>query len=68
MNVLATLAKYRKNQDIDLRCRIGISRGSVYAGVLGKLQPRYQLLGKPMRVAEELEGNSMVDGVHVSEE
>jgi len=66
--MLTTLSKFRKRRDIDLRCRIGISRGSVFAGVLGTLQPRYQLLGKPMRVAEELEGNSMIDGVHVSEE
>ena len=99
--MLTTLVQYRRRRGIELSCRIGISRGTVYAGVLGVLQvsciprtalgmpnrrcplsrhvlelnvpivlaqPRYQLLGKPMRVAEELESNSIVDGVHVSEE
>ncbi|KAJ1488672.1 nucleotide cyclase [Baffinella frigidus] len=50
----------------DVRCRIGISKGVVYAGVLGRLQPRYHLFGEPMRIAEQLGSRGAVDSVHVS--
>ncbi|KAJ1493666.1 nucleotide cyclase [Baffinella frigidus] len=53
--MLKVLEDHREVSGKDLRCRIGISTGEVYAGVLGRLQPRYHLFGEPMWVAEELE-------------
>ncbi|KAJ1493659.1 nucleotide cyclase [Baffinella frigidus] len=64
--MLKVLERHREVSGKDLRCRIGISTGEVYAGVLGRLQPRYHLFGEPMRIAEELEQRCAVDGVHVS--
>ncbi|KAJ1493678.1 nucleotide cyclase [Baffinella frigidus] len=64
--MLKVLEDHREVSGKDLRCRIGISTGEVYAGVLGRLQPRYHLFGEPMRIAEQLEQRCAVDGVHVS--
>ncbi|KAJ1485438.1 nucleotide cyclase [Baffinella frigidus] len=64
--MLKVLEDHREVSGKDLRCRIGISTGEVYAGVLGRLQPRYHLFGEPMRTAEQLEQRCAVDGVHVS--
>ncbi|KAJ1493673.1 nucleotide cyclase [Baffinella frigidus] len=38
--MLKVLEDHREVSGKDLRCRIGISTGEVYAGVLGRLQPR----------------------------
>jgi class 3 adenylate cyclase len=38
--MLKVLERHREVSGKDLRCRIGISTGEVYAGVLGRLQPR----------------------------
>ncbi|KAJ1493672.1 hypothetical protein T484DRAFT_1558453, partial [Baffinella frigidus] len=38
--MLKVLEDHREVDGKDLRCRIGISTGEVYAGVLGRLQPR----------------------------
>jgi class 3 adenylate cyclase len=35
-----------------LACRIGVSVGSVLAGVLGQLQPRFHIFGSGIHVAE----------------
>ncbi|KAJ1470692.1 nucleotide cyclase [Baffinella frigidus] len=64
--ILRVLEDHREVNGKDLRCRIGISTGEVYAGVLGRLQPRYHLFGETMRIAEQLEQRCAVDGVHVS--
>jgi len=64
--LLRVLAVQREVSGQDVRCRIGISKGVVYAGVLGRLQPRYHLFGEPMRIAEQLGSRGAVDSVHVS--
>jgi len=64
--MIKVLERHREFSGKDLRCRIGISKGVVYAGVLGHLQPRYHLFGSPVREAEGLESRCEVDGVHVS--
>jgi class 3 adenylate cyclase len=55
-----------KDSGLDLHCRIGISTGEVIAGTLGRLQPRFHIMGEGMRLAEQLEQTSEVDSVHVS--
>jgi len=52
----------------DVTGRIGLAMGEVFAGVLGTLQPRYHLLGQPMRNAEKLEASCDMGGINVSQE
>ena len=45
--MLKVLEDHREVSGKDLRSRIGIASGEVYAGVLGRLQPRYLTHNKP---------------------
>ena len=51
-----------------LSCRCGVASGTVIAGMLGKLQPRFQLLGEPVYLAQKLENAGEVNSVNVCSE
>mmetsp|Transcript_59276 Transcript_59276/g.157752 ORF Transcript_59276/g.157752 Transcript_59276/m.157752 type:complete len:628 (+) Transcript_59276:323-2206(+) len=65
--VLEALAEMRNQGVHDVHGRIGIALGSALLGALGKLQPRFHMMGKGVRAAEVLEQLGRVDMVHVSE-
>ena len=62
--MLDTLAEHRLSTGQPLRCRIGIAVGAVICGVLGRLQPRFHVLGSGIRAAEKLEQTGRPDCVH----
>ncbi len=48
-----------------LSSRVGLAHGRVVAGMLGKLQPRFHLLGDPVNRAQKLEGEAAINTVNV---
>ena len=65
--MLAAMAECRRATGRDVRCRIGIAVGQVVAGVLGRLQPRFHILGDGARDAEAHETGGPTGAVHVSD-
>jgi hypothetical protein len=65
--MIEALAVHRATTGQDVDGRIGVSVGTVVSGVLGRLQPRFHILGPGMRHAEMLEQTGRVGAVHVSE-
>lgn len=53
---------------VPLVSRCGVASGLIVAGMLGKLQPRFQLLGAPVSLAQRLEGEADLDSVNASSE
>ena len=51
---------------LSLHSRCGIASGWVVAGMLGKLQPRFHLLGAPVDEAQELEAMASLDSISIS--
>ena len=49
-------------------CRIGISAGSIVAGGLGKLQPRFHVFGSALLDAEHCEQSGRAGAVHATAE
>ncbi len=43
-------------EEAQLQCRIGIAAGPVLAGVLGRLQPRFHVVGEVSRIVESGDG------------
>jgi len=64
--MLRTLHEYRERKGKPVHCRIGIASGTVFAGALGWLQPRFHLRGPAMVQAEELEHSGLRDTVSVT--
>jgi len=52
-------------KDMGLECRAGVASGHVVAGMLGKLQPRFHLLGWPVIEAQRLEAAAQVNQLNV---
>lgn len=50
--MIHTLEQYRADTGRDVHCRIGVAVGTVVAGVLGKLQPRFHIQGAGVQAAE----------------
>ena len=44
--MLAVVADYRRENQRDVQCRIGLAMGPVMVGVLGRLQPRFHIFGQ----------------------
>ena len=53
---------------LEVACRAGISQGEVCAGMLGLLQPRFQLIGEAMHRAAECEQKATIGTVHASQD
>ncbi|XP_030372772.1 adenylyl cyclase X E-like [Scaptodrosophila lebanonensis] len=47
--------------------KIGISHGTVSAGVVGISKPHYDLWGHPVNLASEMSNTGVLDAIHVSE-
>uniref|UniRef100_A0A0C3UAA6 Guanylate cyclase domain-containing protein n=1 Tax=Guillardia theta (strain CCMP2712) TaxID=905079 RepID=A0A0C3UAA6_GUITC len=58
----------REEFSVNIACRIGIATGKCLAGAIGKLQPRYQIMGEAVELAHELEGAAEKQGINVSEQ
>ncbi|EKX36330.1 hypothetical protein GUITHDRAFT_49664, partial [Guillardia theta CCMP2712] len=65
--LLETVKTQSKEWKIDLRCRIGVALGTCGAGAVGKLQPRYHIIGQAMESAKQLEGAAMEQSIHVGD-
>ena len=50
--MIDTLEEHRRETGQEVHCRIGVAIGSVVAGVLGKLQPRFHIQGQAVQAAE----------------
>lgn len=61
------LADLRADTGYPLHARIGIGIGDVAAGVMGRLQPRFHLMGPARDSAEAHEKLAPVDGILLSE-
>jgi len=59
--------KYSNSKGINIECRVGISSGQVLAGMLGKLSPRFHLMGEAVWAAHKLEASAAVNAVQVGE-
>ena len=59
---------YSAQHDTKIECRIGVSSGQVLAGMLGKLQPRYHLMGEAVWRAHKLESFADINTVNVGED
>jgi class 3 adenylate cyclase len=55
-------------QPVAFQCRVGVAAGQVCAGMLGTLQPRFQLVGEAMRKAAHFEALAAINTVGVSPE
>ena len=64
--MILTMARYRRRHARPTHCRIGVATGRVFAGVLGRLQPRFHIFGEAVRTAEGMEQSGRVDAVHAS--
>ena len=64
--MILTMGRYRRKKDRETHCRIGVATGKVFAGVLGRLQPRFHIFGDAVRTAEIMEQSGQVDAVHAS--
>ena len=51
---------------LSLHSRCGIASGWVVAGMLGKLQPRFHLVGLPVDEAQTLEATASLDSISIS--
>ena len=62
---IAIVTSLGKAKGKKLSCRVGVASGWVVAGMLGKLQPRFHLLGDPVYLAQKLEGEAALNSVNV---
>ena len=66
-HMLDDIEKFKKEHRLDLDMRIGIHKGDVVGGVVGKKKPRYLCWGKDCIVGNKLESDGMPGAVHISE-
>ena len=64
--MIITMGRYRRKKKRETHCRIGVATGKVFAGVLGRLQPRFHIFGDAVKTAEGMEQTGQVDAVHAS--
>ncbi|EKX43888.1 hypothetical protein GUITHDRAFT_48852, partial [Guillardia theta CCMP2712] len=54
-----------KTSSGSLQCRIGLAMGDCVAGVMGRLQPRYHVMGEAMVRAQLAEGSAVHQSIHL---
>jgi len=68
-SILTVVERCRQDDSMhlqDLHVRIGIGTGTCVAGVMGRLQPRFHMLGPAVASANRLEQTAPKDRVHIS--
>ena len=58
LDMLVTVARYRKESGLSINLRIGMASGPVTAGVIGTRKFSYDVWGDPVNLASRLEGQS----------
>jgi len=65
--MIAAVTSYSEQQACKIECRVGLSSGQVLAGMLGKLSPRFHLMGEAVWAAHKLEASAAVNTVKLGE-
>ncbi|MFT7594654.1 MAG: class 3 adenylate cyclase, partial [Paracoccaceae bacterium] len=60
--------EFRRDNNVDLRLRIGVHSGAVIAGVIGKQKFSYDLWGNTVNVASRMESEGLPDQIQISAE
>ena len=60
------IQQYNAEHGLHLQCRMGMDAGPVVAGMKGRLQPRFHLLGRPVHESARLEARADTETVNVS--
>jgi len=60
--------EFRKDNNVDLKLRIGVHSGAVIAGVIGKQKFSYDLWGNTVNVASRMESEGIPDQIQISAE
>ncbi|MEM7299613.1 MAG: adenylate/guanylate cyclase domain-containing protein [Pseudomonadota bacterium] len=67
LGMLHAIKDVSQARNIDLDLRVGIARGSLTAGVIGKARFAYDVWAPTVNLASRLESNGEVGRIHVSE-
>lgn len=60
--------EFRRDNNVDLKLRIGVHSGAVIAGVIGKQKFSYDLWGNTVNVASRMESEGLPDQIQISAE
>ncbi|MBO0333999.1 hypothetical protein J0X12_10250 [Sneathiella sp. CAU 1612] len=60
--------EFRRENNVDLKLRIGVHSGAVIAGVIGKQKFSYDLWGNTVNVASRMESEGIPDQIQISTE
>jgi class 3 adenylate cyclase len=60
--------EFRRDNNVDLKLRIGVHSGAVIAGVIGKQKFSYDLWGDTVNVASRMESEGIPDQIQISAE
>ena len=60
--------EFRRDNNLDLKLRIGVHSGAVIAGVIGKQKFSYDLWGNTVNVASRMESEGIPDQIQISAE
>jgi class 3 adenylate cyclase len=66
LDMQQAFADFRKDNDVDLKLRIGVHSGTVIAGVIGKQKFSYDLWGDTVNVANRMEAAGLPDRIQIS--
>lgn len=60
--------EFRRDNNVDLKLRIGVHSGTVITGIIGKHKFSYDLLGNTVNVASRMESEDIPDQIQISAE
>lgn len=68
LDMRQAFGEFRRDNNVDLKLRIGVHSGTVIAGVIGKQKFSYDLWGNTVNVASRMESEGIADHIQISEE